>query len=466
MVPRVASAPTAAGHRCLHAGRPAGRHAGRLARPLGCPRSRPPTPPDAGSPSQSRRAAGLRGAARRLRVLRRHAGTRASFLEPDQSRPAGLRSRGRRELRGVLFAVHPRLCAALVARRQACLVDSDIEFRRALFNLRAADRPEVVLAGPGGRRGGQADRGRQRPRLAVVGGLARPGAAGRGGERQGRRLPHPPAQRPLGVLGARSATPNTPPPSSTASPPTLDTSGRPRPHRSACRRRRAIRGKVVDLASGLPVPGALIHAVRSADDRHRRWARATSGEDGSLRRRRPRGAALRAASVSKLRLAAAAREARRCRRPPSEVDAEAGAGQRHPRRGHRRRRRGRAQRHGGGGAGQRARRAQPAHRLDQRRRRALRPGSLPGRAPTTCGPGGATCWPIRPAASSCRDNQVVEVRIALSHKGGAGRSGAGRGRTRRRTGAGRESASSWSAARRCRSRATRWPRSTARGASC
>ena len=68
------------------------------------------------------------------------------FLEPDQSRPLLCDPKDEENCVEFCSLATPS-CALPWSKERRCLVDSEIEFRRALFNRLAADRPELVLSG-------------------------------------------------------------------------------------------------------------------------------------------------------------------------------------------------------------------------------------------------------------------------------------------------------------------------------
>jgi hypothetical protein len=70
----------------------------------------------------------------------------APFLEPDQSRPVLCDPKDDENCVEFCSVLTPA-CALPWSKGPSCVVDSVMEFRRALFNRQAADRPEVFLVG-------------------------------------------------------------------------------------------------------------------------------------------------------------------------------------------------------------------------------------------------------------------------------------------------------------------------------
>src|SRR5688500_13659398 len=71
---------------------------------------------------------------------------RGSFLEPDQSRPVLCDPADDEACVEFCSYITPS-CALPWRKTPGCVEETEIEFRRQLFNLRAADRPEVTLSG-------------------------------------------------------------------------------------------------------------------------------------------------------------------------------------------------------------------------------------------------------------------------------------------------------------------------------
>jgi hypothetical protein len=203
---------------------------------------------------------------------------RGAFLEPDQSRPFLCDPADDESCVEFCSQVTPS-CALPWRKTPGCVVDSDLEFRRALFNLRAADRPEVTLAGrvidDGGRRVEGA-----RVKVWLNGG-AGPGLVPLSEEVTGKegtfktslrsgpwsysvRVTHP--EHATSIVDRLPAE-------------RLDRAGAPRVFRMGAPQ--VIRGRILDVASGLPVPGAVVHAVRTVDDVIQ-VGEGQSGEDGSF----------------------------------------------------------------------------------------------------------------------------------------------------------------------------------------
>src|SRR6185436_15500890 len=70
----------------------------------------------------------------------------AAFLEPDQSRPWVCNPKDEESCVEFCSTATPE-CALPWSQTKGCVVASDRDFWRALFNLRAADRPEAVVSG-------------------------------------------------------------------------------------------------------------------------------------------------------------------------------------------------------------------------------------------------------------------------------------------------------------------------------
>jgi hypothetical protein len=201
-----------------------------------------------------------------------------SFLEPDQSRPLVCDPADDESCVEFCSQSTPP-CALPWWKGKSCLVDSDIEFRRALFNLRTADRPEVVLAGRAVDESGKRITGAS-IRVWLSWG-AWPGlvplveeVSGKDG---GFRIPlrSGPWAYSIRVSHPEHATSIA----DKIAADRLDRNGSVRLFRMAAMQ--TVRGRVVDLATGLPVPGATIQAARAADDPIQ-VAEAESGEDGGF----------------------------------------------------------------------------------------------------------------------------------------------------------------------------------------
>jgi hypothetical protein len=202
----------------------------------------------------------------------------AQFLEPEQSRPLLCDPQDKDECVEFCSLVTPA-CALPWSRTKGCLVESELEFRRALFNLRAADRPAGLVAG---RVHDETGRRIEGARIRVW--LNMGGEVGMiplvdqvTGKDGGFRIPlrsgpwsfsirvsHPGHSTAIAdrIAGER-----------------LDpTEGPPRVFRLAAEH--AIRGSVVDLATAQGVPGVTLTAVRTPGDAIQ-VAEATSGDDGA-----------------------------------------------------------------------------------------------------------------------------------------------------------------------------------------
>jgi hypothetical protein len=203
-----------------------------------------------------------------------------SFLEPDQSRPLVCDPADEESCVEFCSLATPA-CALPWSKTKGCLYESDIEFRRALFNLQAADRPELTLSGRVLDEAGRRITGASvRVWLAWP---ALPGLVPLFEEVSGRdggfktilragpwaysiRVSHPehatlivdrlPADRP-------------------------DRFGGNSPRLFRLGPQQTIRGRVLDLATGLPVAGASVHATRAQGD-PTEVAAAESGEDGGF----------------------------------------------------------------------------------------------------------------------------------------------------------------------------------------
>ena len=180
----------------------------------------------------------------------------APFLEADQSRPLLCDPKDDESCVEFCSAVTPA-CALPWSATKGCLVDTELEFRQRVFNLRTADRPEGVIAGRVVDEAGRRIEGARVQVWVTWGAEAGAGAAARGGHRQGWQLPHPAAQRALVVFGAGELSRAARRPSPIASRASVSSArrGRAPPASFACRVEQSIRGRVVDLATGLGVSG-------------------------------------------------------------------------------------------------------------------------------------------------------------------------------------------------------------------
>ena len=220
---------------------------------------------------------------------------RGSFLEADQSRPLLCDPADDEACVEFCSQVTPS-CALPWRKTPGCVEETEIEFRRQLFNLRAADRPEVTLAGRVVDEGGKRIEGASvKVWLDWTGG---PGlvplveeVTGKDGNFKTRlrsgpwsysvRVSHPlHATTIVDRMAAdrleRGAGSNP------ASPPGNNAGGNPgnlRIFRLVAPQ--AIRGRIVDGASGLPVSGVAVQATRSANDVIQ-VAESVSTEDGSF----------------------------------------------------------------------------------------------------------------------------------------------------------------------------------------
>ena len=201
------------------------------------------------------------------------------FLDPEQSRPLLCDPQDDESCVEFCSVVTP-VCALPWSKSKGCVVDSELDFRRALFNLRTADRPEGVVSGRVVDEGGRRIEG---ARVRVL--LAQSGAeAGLvplleevTGKDGGFRIP---LRSGPWSYSVRVSYPGR----STAiadriSGERLDrATGAQRVFRLAAEQ--SIRGRVLDLATGLGVPGVTVSAVRTPGDAIQ-VAEATSGDDGS-----------------------------------------------------------------------------------------------------------------------------------------------------------------------------------------
>jgi hypothetical protein len=204
---------------------------------------------------------------------------RGPFLEADQSRPLVCDPQDEESCVEFCSVVTPA-CALPWSSTKGCLVDTELEFRQKLFNLRTADRPEGVIAGrvtdEGGRRIEKA-----RVQVWVTWG-AEAGlvplleeATGKDGSfriplRSGPwsysvRVSHPGRSTAIAdrIPGER-----------------LDRGAAGSARTFRLPPEQSIRGRVVDLATGMGVPGVTVSAVRTPGDAIQ-VAEATSGDDGS-----------------------------------------------------------------------------------------------------------------------------------------------------------------------------------------
>jgi hypothetical protein len=204
----------------------------------------------------------------------------APFLEADQSRPLLCNPKDDDDC--VEFcSISTPACALPWSRPPRCLVDSEIEFRRALFNRLAADRPEVVLSGrvvdEAGKRIEGAlvrvwlSRGPWPGLVPLVEEVSGKDGVFRAPLRSGPwayavRISHP---------GHATHIVDRLPADRLERPP----GGTPRTFRLGSEE--GVRGRVVDLGSGQPVEGATVEAVRAPEDAIE-VAETSTGEDGSF----------------------------------------------------------------------------------------------------------------------------------------------------------------------------------------
>jgi hypothetical protein len=199
------------------------------------------------------------------------------FLEPDQSRPLLCDPADDENCVEFCSTTTPD-CALPWRKTPTCVRASDLEFRRALFNLRTADRPESVLQGKVVDEAGKRIEGASVrvwlswgawPGLVPLvdevtgkdGGLRIPLRSGPWSYSV--RIAHP--EHATSIVDRLPAE-------------RLEKNG-PRTFRLFAGQ--TIRGKIVDQDGGLPVAGALIHAVRTPEDVIV-VADTTSAEDGTF----------------------------------------------------------------------------------------------------------------------------------------------------------------------------------------
>jgi Carboxypeptidase regulatory-like domain len=201
----------------------------------------------------------------------------APFLEPEQSRPLLCDPQDEDGCVEFCSLVTPA-CALPWSKTKGCLVNTELEFRRALFNLRSADRPEGFVAG---RVVDEAGRRIEGARIRVwlsLGGEVIPlveEATGKDGNfriplRSGPwsysvRVSYPGRSTAIAdrIAGDR-----------------LDRAAGSPPRLFRLAAEQAIRGRVVDLATGLGIPGVTVSVVRTPGDAIQ-VAEATSSDDGS-----------------------------------------------------------------------------------------------------------------------------------------------------------------------------------------
>jgi hypothetical protein len=204
---------------------------------------------------------------------------RGPFLEPDQSRPLLCDPKDDESCVEFCSVVTPA-CALPWSATRGCLVDTELEFRQRVFNLRAADRPEGVLTGRVVDESGRRIEG-ARVQVWVTWG-AEAGLVPLVEEATGKdgsfRIPvrTGPWSYSLRVSypGRSTAIADRIPGER------LDrlAQGNQRVFRLPAEQ--SIRGRVVDLASGRGVSGVTVSVVRTPGDTIL-VAEATSGEDGS-----------------------------------------------------------------------------------------------------------------------------------------------------------------------------------------
>jgi hypothetical protein len=250
-----------------------------VAAPAGCRRSpRPQLQPDASAPSNAGEPVicvevpdGCVFCAGR--------DDRGPFLEPDQSRPLLCDPKDDESCVEFCSVVTPA-CALPWSATKGCLVDTELEFRQRVFNLRAADRPEGVLAGRVVDEAGRRIEG-ARVQVWVTWG-AEAGLVPLLEEATGKdgsfRLPvrTGPWSYSLRVSypGRSTAIADRIPGER------LDRMVPATPRVFRLPVEQSIRGRVVDLASGRGVSGVTVSVVRTPGDAIL-VAEATSGDDGS-----------------------------------------------------------------------------------------------------------------------------------------------------------------------------------------
>jgi protocatechuate 3,4-dioxygenase beta subunit len=204
----------------------------------------------------------------------------APFLEPDQSRPLLCDPKDEDDCVEFCSVATPA-CALPWSKQPSCVVESEIEFRRGLFNRLAADRPEVALAGRVVDENGKRIEG-ARVRLWLARGPW-PGlvplideVSGKDGTFQAplRSGPWAYALR-ISQPGRATTIVDRVPSDRLERPP----GGAPRIFRLGPEE--VIRGRVVDGDTGDPVAGAAVEAVRAPEDAIE-VGETVTGEDGAF----------------------------------------------------------------------------------------------------------------------------------------------------------------------------------------
>jgi hypothetical protein len=203
----------------------------------------------------------------------------APFLEADQSRPLLCDPKDDESCVEFCSVVTPA-CALPWSATKGCLVDTELEFRQRVFSLRTADRPEGVIAGRVVDEAGRRIEG-ARVQVWVTWGAEAvlvpllEEATGKDGSfriplRSGSwsysvRVSYPGRSTAFAdrIPGER-----------------LERAGASPPRVFRLPVEQSIRGRVVDLATGLGVSGVTVSAVRTPGDAIQ-VAEATSGDDGS-----------------------------------------------------------------------------------------------------------------------------------------------------------------------------------------
>jgi protocatechuate 3,4-dioxygenase beta subunit len=197
------------------------------------------------------------------------------FLEAEQSRPSLCDPREPDNCVEFCSALAPD-CALPWVKGPGCVFDSELAFRRALFNRDAADRPEVVLSGRVTDESGRRVEGAQvRVWLSWRNQLTHLGdeVTGKDGAFRA-HLRTGPWTYALRISHAGLASEIV----ERLSPDRIDR-GQPRVFRLAPEH--TIKGRVLDAATGVAVPGATVVAVRTAEEALQA-SEARTSDDGSF----------------------------------------------------------------------------------------------------------------------------------------------------------------------------------------
>ncbi len=204
-----------------------------------------------------------------------------AFLEPDESRPLLCDPADDETCVEFCSAVTPACALPWRKDKPGCLRANDLEFRRALFNLRTAERPELVLQGRVVDEAGRRIEGAS-VRVWLSWGIW-PGLVPLVDEVTGKegtfrtplrsgpwsysiRITHP--EHATSIVDRLAAD-------------RLDKGANPAPRTFRLIPPQTIKGKVIDAAGGGPVSGALVQAVRAPGDAIV-VGETTSGADGAF----------------------------------------------------------------------------------------------------------------------------------------------------------------------------------------